>query len=232
MKIEEISPAEYEVAAINSIADNYPLLRQSSKTITFALQYAGTKYALMQQCALSEEDASFIENAYHELYKVADAWKEGKLSEASKIGYITAAFGLRVRTPILDQVLLGLRSTPYEGKAESRTAGNALTQSYGMLNLRASIEFQKRLFASEYKYDIRLICQIHDSQYYLVRDELAIVKWFNDTIVECIKWQELKEIKHPTVKLGGKVEIFHPSWNEHFKIPNAASKQEILNCVV
>jgi len=216
------------VDSINSIADKYPLLRQASKGLTFCLTYSGTKFALMNQCGLSKKEATRIEEEYHALYKVADQWVADRLDEAAVSGHITAAFGLRVRTPILKQILLGNRATPYEGKAEGRTAGNALGQSYGMLNMRASIEFQKRLFASIYKYDIRLICQIHDSQYYLIRDQLGVIKWFNDNIVECIQWQELTELQHDKVKLGGDVEIFHPSWNEHFKLPNGASKKQLL----
>jgi len=226
---EQLPDITDTVESINSIEDKYPILRQASKGPTFALTYGGTFHALVNQCGLSVEDAKRIEKEYHTLYAIADQWVADKLKGAAQRGYITAAFGLRVRTPILQQILLGKRSTPYEGKAESRTAGNALGQSYGLLNIRSSIEFQQRLLESNQKYNIRLICQIHDSQYYLVRDCLGTIKWFNDNIVECIQWQELAEIKHPTVKLGGSVEIFHPSWNEHFKIPNFATNRQILD---
>ena len=228
MHREEITALEYEVGIINSIARLYPKLRQDSKGPTFTLTYGGTKYALVQQSGLSLEKAIEVEDRYHELYIVADQWVAMKLEEAMKVGYVTTAFGLRLRTPILKQILLDTRSTPYAGKAESRTAGNALGQGYGMLNIRASIEFQARLFASPYRYDIRLICQIHDSQYYLVRNKLKVIKWFNDTLIDCMRWQELPELKHDIIKLGAQTEIFHPSWNEHIAIPNYASLAEIV----
>lgn len=55
------------------------------------------------------------------------------------------AFGLRVRTPLLKQVVFGARGMPYEAAAEGRTAGNALGQSYGLLNNRAAVAFMKRV---------------------------------------------------------------------------------------
>ena len=148
------------VDSVNTIGKAYEELRQRSKTATIALTYGGTHYALINQCGMEKEEALRIESSYHALYSVSDQWVADKLEEAASTGYVTTAFGLRVRTPILEQILLVKRSTPYEGKAESRTAGNALGQGYGMLNIRSSIEFQKRLFASPFRYDIRLICQI------------------------------------------------------------------------
>jgi len=217
------------VTSINSIAEKYPKLRQASKNCTFALTYAGSYHTLVNNLGFPMDEAKAIEKNYHKLYKVSDEWVQNKILQASHDGYVTVAFGLRVRTPILSQTVLNKRSTPYEAQAESRTAGNALGQSYGLLNNRASIEFQRKVLKSKYRYDIKPIAQIHDSQYFLIRNNLGCIKWFNDNLIKCMEWQKLPEIAHPTVTLGGTVELYHPSWNTKITIPNKATKLEILN---
>ncbi len=219
------------VASINSIKHKYPELRQRSKAPTFLLTYGGTHHGLVAQVGLDIIEAKQIEDQYHVLYQASDEWVQDKLIQATQDGYVTVAFGLRVRTPILGKTLLNKKSTPYEAKAEGRTAGNALGQSYGLLNNRASIEFQERTLNSPYALDIKPIAQIHDSMYFLIRDTYACVEWFNNNLVECMEWQGLPEINHPIVKLGGGVEIFWPSWAETMEIPNGASQQQIAAAV-
>lgn len=175
--------------------------------------------------------AKKIESQYHTLYKVSDDWVDAKLEQATHDGFVTVAFGLRVRTPILAKTLRKMKSTPYEAKSEGRTAGNALGQSYGLLNNRAAIEFQNRVLNSKYRFSILPIAQIHDSLYFLVKDEVGAVKWFNDNLVECMEWQDLPEIQHPTVKLGGECEIYYPTWANKYTLPNKATKLEIMKIV-
>lgn len=214
---------------INSIAKNYESLRQDSKNPTFALTYQGTWHTLVNNIGIPEEQAKEIERKYHELYKVSDDWVQAKIAGAANDGYVTVAFGLRVRTPILAQTILGNRKTPYEAKAEGRTAGNALGQSYGQLNNRAAIAYQERTLKSKYAEDIRPICHIHDSQYFLVQDDVHTMHWHNTGLIECMEWDGLSEIQHPTVKLGGQLEVYYPNWAKKIKIPNGASKKEILS---
>jgi len=215
------------VSSINSISTKYKHLRQKSKEPTFLLTYGGTYKGLMNNVGLSQDEALSIEANYHELYHVSDAWVQDKIETASKVGYTTVAFGLRVRTPILGQTIIGKKSTPYEAQAEGRTMGNAHGQSYGMLNNRAAIEFNERLMASEFKYDVLPMSHIHDAQYFLIREDLKVMKWFNDNLVECMEWQDLPDIKHPTVKLGGEVDVFYPTWADSTTIPNKSTEDEI-----
>lgn len=215
------------VESINSIQKLYKPLRQRSKGPTFALTYQGTWYTLVNSQGFTEEEAREIERNYHILYEVSDAWVQDKIQKASVDGYTTVAFGLRLRTPILHQTVLGTRSTPYEAVAEGRTMGNAHGQSYGMLNNRAAIEFQKRLLASPHRFDILPISHIHDATYYIFKLKLDVVKWLNDNLIECMQWQELPEIEHPTVKLGGELSVFYPNWAVETVIPNGATETEI-----
>lgn len=216
------------VDSINSIQDKYKPLRQDSKAPTFALTYQGTWRTLMVNCGFSEEKAKMIEERYHEMYVVSDQWVQARLAEAQRTGYVTIAFGLRLRTPMLKQCVLGTKSTPYEAAAEGRTAGNALGQSYGLLNSRAVMAFMQKVRASKHRYDIKPCAQIHDASYYLIRDDIDLIHWMNIELVKEVKWQELPEIEHDEVKLGGELSVFHPNWAKEMTIPNNASIEEIL----
>jgi DNA polymerase-1 len=137
-----------------------------------------------------------------------------------------------VRTPLLKQVVIGTSKTPKEAQGEARTAGNALGQSWGLLNSRASNEFMTKVRASKYAKDIRLMAQIHDSQYFLVRDNPDLLEYMNVHLVKAVQWQEAKEIQHPTVKLGGDLSIFYPSWADEITIPNGLNQKEILTVCI
>lgn len=226
--ITAVSAKEYNVATINSIAKKYKSIRQDSKPVTFLLTYQGTYIGLMENCGFSKEEALLIEQRYHDLYKVSDQWVQDKIDKAVIEGYVTCAFGLRVRTPLLAKTVMNIKATPYEAQKEARTAGNALGQSYGMLNNRAAIELKQRLLNSPFVTDILPIMHIHDAQYFLVKEDIEPAHWLNINLVECMEWQGLPEIYHPEVKLGGEMSIFYPNWSAELVIPNQASKQTII----
>ena len=115
--------------------------------------------------------------------------------------------------------------------AEARTAGNALSgQSYGLLNCKAANDFMERVYASPYKYDIMPVMQIHDAQYYIFPDDVDIVKWVNDNLIECMSWQDLPELQHDVVKLGAELDLF-PSWDKPITLKNNISIEEIYDTV-
>jgi DNA polymerase-1 len=217
------------VESINSIAKKFKSLRQESKNPTFALTYQGTYHTLMNNCGFPEEKAKTIESRYKELYKVSIDWVNEKLQAASRDGYITAAFGLRVRTPLLKQVIHGSNKVPYEAQAEGRTAGNALGQSWCLLNTRASIEFMRKVRKSIYRLNIRPCAHIHDAQYYLIRDDIDTFLFLNKHLVIAANWQDHPDIYHPQVKLGGKVSIFYPTWANDIEIPNNVTEPELIS---
>jgi DNA polymerase I len=216
-----------DVNSINSIQDKYPKLRQKSKAPTFALQYQGTWRTIMKSAGLSAEMSQVIETNYKDLYKVSISWINGVLDEAHSTGYIVGAFGLRIRTPVLAQTDVYLKKMPYAATAERRSAGNAKTQSYGLLNTRAGIEFQERTLNSPYIYDIMPVAEIHDAGYLLVKDKPEVVKWVNDNFIECMCWQELPELQHDFIKLGAELDVFWPDWASALTLPNNISEKEI-----
>lgn len=232
IKIEEVSHKQAEVEIINSIKHSHKDLRQRSKGCTFALTYAGTWRTLVQNFGFSEQEAKNIEARYHELYKESDEWVSKKMKKAAIDGYVDVAFGLRVRTPVMHQCILGLRNTPKEAEAEKRTAGNALGQSYGLLNSRAGMAFNQKVRASKYALDIKPVAQIHDAQYFLVKDDADVLLWMNRHLVKEVSWQEDPAIYHPEVHLGGEVSIFYPDWSKELTIPNNVNSYTQLSTVI
>jgi len=214
-------------ASVNTIKKKYEDLRQDSKGPTFALTYQGTWITLVNNLGFDEEKAKAIEAGYHELYKVSDQYVQDRLLQASKDGYVDVAFGLRVRTPLLKQVMFGSSNIPYEAAAEGRTAGNALGQSYGLLNNRAANEFMEKVRKSKYRLDIKPVALIHDAIYILIRDDVEIVEWANRELIKSMQWQELPEIQHPTVKLGAALDIYWPNWAYATTLPNDADQETI-----
>ena len=226
-QMEGIDPNSVE--SINSIAKKYKPLRAESKNPTFALTYQGTYITLMTNCGFDEAKAKSVEKRYHELYVVSDKWVADKLDEASRCGYVTTAFGLRVRTPLLHQVVRGNSRTPHEADAEGRTAGNALGQGWCLLNSRAWSEFMGDHVRPDpvMRKAIRPCAQIHDAGYALVRDDMACVLFMDKHLVDAVNWNDHPDIYHPEVGLGGELSLFYPSWAEEMVIPNGATEEVI-----
>ena len=214
--------------SVNSIKKLAEHWRQESKVPTFALTYQGTYHTLMANLGWPEAKAKRIEVAYHDLYQVSDQWIQDKLKQANIDGYVTVAFGLRVRTPLIKQVIWNGPKMPFEAAAEGRTAGNALGQSYGLLNNRAAVEFMEKVWASPYRHDIKPVALIHDAIYLLIREDPAVVEWANRELIKSMQWQELPEIKHDTVKLGAALDLYWPSWANAITLPNDADQATII----
>lgn len=216
------------VESINSIKEKYPKHRSRSKSPSFAMQYAGTWITLVKNCGFSEEEAKRVEANYHKMYEVSDRWMDERLKECCEKGYATVAFGLRIRTPLLKQTVLGTSKTPKEAEAEARSVGNAISgQSYGLLNNRAIVEFMERVWNSEYKYDVVPVALIHDAIYLIVKEDAEIVAWVNKNLTECMAWNELPEIQHESIKLSAELDIHFPSWANAITLPNGATAQEV-----
>ncbi|NQY56005.1 MAG: hypothetical protein HRT86_05860 [Ilumatobacteraceae bacterium] len=220
------------VESINSIKTKYPKLRKLSKVPTFLLTYDGTYHGLMNSLGLEEGVAKSIEANYHRLYEHSDKWKRAKIKQATVDGYVIVAFGLRVRTPILARTILNTSSTPYEAQAEVRKAGNALGQSYGLLNCRAANEFFDRVRNSPYINDVKIACQIHDAIYLIWRDVMEVTQWVNQNLTECMAWQDLPELEHDKVKLHAELDVFAPHWGNGITLLPGDNMDQIFDkCV-
>lgn len=229
-KMQGIDPTYPE--SINSIADLYPDLRQDSKAPTFALTYQGTWRTMVINLGWSEVKSRGVEDNYNLMYEVSLKWKHERLQQCCVDGYATVAFGLRVRTPLLKKSILNSRVTTSQAAAESRTVGNAMGQSYGLLNSRAFNEFIAKVKDSKYRYDFRPAALIHDAIYGYVRDDWNALAFVNHTMTSAMEWQELPEIMHDEVKLGGDLDVFYPNWASDFTLPRTDDVEEIQACCI
>ena len=187
----------------------------------------GTNHTLMKNCGFTETMAKQIEAKYHELYAVADAWIQDLITKAEDCGYIPLAFGGRIRTPLIAQTVSKGKKRPFNAQKEERSAGNAATQSYCALTLRAMNEFMERVWDSPYKYKILPSATIHDAIYALSVDSIEIVMWINKNLIECMAWQDLPELQHPTIRISSSLELYWPHWGQPIAIPKEATAAEI-----
>ena len=100
-----------------------------------------------------------------------------------------------------------------------------------MLNTRAGSDFMSQVRKSKHRLDIRPCLQIHDAQYFLIRDDIDAVHYTNQKLVKAVQWQDHPDIAHPDVKLGGRLGIFYPTWEKEIEIPNEATPETILKIV-
>ena len=224
---DTLSGYKNTVNGINQIKKDDRKERKKSKGPTFQLTYGGTHFGLMDKFGFSEKEAKAIDNNYHTLYIVSDLYKEKRLQEAASLGYMTLAFGLRIRCPLLKGTIRNSRWSAIGSKEDERTLGNAMGQSYGMLNNRAMIEFMDKVWASEWRYEILPIAPIHDASYYCIPDDLHAINFVNTHLISAMQWQEDPAIAHDRVKIGGELDIAYPSWNDAFTVPNNASLETI-----
>jgi DNA polymerase-1 len=228
-QMPDINPES--VISINSIEEKYPVLRQASKQITFASQYGGTAYTHHKNAGIPLEDAERIEKAFKELYKVSEEFMATNQTHMENTGYVECAFGMRLHTPIVSKCILGNTKTPYEATAEVRSANNAVTQSWGTLMNRAIIATNQRVEQLGKHLDILPVCTIHDSVYFMVRDDPTIIKILNDILIEEMQWQEHPTIASVDVPMKANMEI-GPDWATQVKLPNQATETEIQNILI
>lgn len=225
---ESAKTSREKVEAINSISDKYPKLRQRSKSPSFALTYQGTAMTLEKNLGFSTEEAVAVETSFKELYAESIQWVQDRLDEVAETGYATLAFGLRLRSVLMHKCDMKGRSIPAQARQEGRTIGNALGQSWGLLNNRAAIAVNEQLWKDNKKGDILPCALIHDAMYFLVRKDIATIKYLNDLLQREVTWQEDPLIWHEKVKLGGGLSIFYPTWAEEIPLPIEGTEEDLI----
>ena len=71
-----------------------------------------------------------------------------------------------------------------------------------------------------------------DASYFIIKDDINVLKFVNDHLIEEMSWQDLPELQSDKVKLESELDLFHPSWNEPITLPNNLSKdglKEVIN---
>lgn len=229
---EAATSEQQRIEIINSIKDDYPEYRDSSKPITFLLQYLGTAYGIRLNCGMSQEDAIAIERNYHELYSTSNEWLQAKLDSAAETGYVEVAYGLRVFCSAISKSILDSKHTPKVVSKHIRTIGNALCQSYGQITVDAGLRFLERVYENNLQDRVSLSMTIHDALYPIWdADDAALTKWVNDNLIECMEdLTELPELMSD-IPLVADLEYFSPSWAKCKTLPKFGSLTEIVEAL-
>ena len=181
---------------------------------------------LVKNCGFDEDTAKTIEQAYHDLYYVSDNWVQERIEQAKIDGYVTVAFGLRLRTPLLKGAIGKLSGIQ---ASEARTAGNALGQSWGLLNDRALNEVMRNVDKLGLTEDILPVGKVHDCGYYLIRNDVNVIKTLNDLCIKASKWQNDPVIADDDVHLSGNLDLFIPNWATPLTLPESCTEDEIID---
>lgn len=211
--------------AVNSIADTHGDLRQRSKASTFALNYGGTYMTLNKRNGIPLSEAKGIEAGHKELYKAVHKLAETNQIQGMTKGYVTGAFGLRLRTPRLVKAK-GSQKLTSEQVAEGRSASNMTVQSYGMLTNLAAIKFDRELTKSKYRLDVKIMAHIHDALYCCCKDDPEVIKWVNDTLIKCMRYSEAP-LNDPDVPISSGFDI-GKAWDFQLTLPNDATMGEVM----
>ena len=196
------------------------------------MNYGGTSIGLKRKFGFSDDKAKFIEDSHHEMYKVYYSYVKDKVNQAKIDGYVTLAFGLRLRTPVL-KASNGANIPSYIIEQEERSVGNALFQSYGLMTLNALANIMNEVWDHPAYFDrIVPVSTIYDSLYFELDNDLDQLVWLNEVIVRNMKdITEIPELHHPELELGADVEILYPDWASAIKIKNGASKKDVINSI-
>lgn len=222
-ELEQATTTEEKVSIVNSIKDRYKDIRQKAKPCGFLLQYGGTDKGLEANLGFTPEEAKNIYEGYCKLYAKTIEWTKEHLELAKINGYVEVAFGLKVRTPILKA-----KPDSSLAAAEGRTAGNALGQSWGLLNDRALNEVMTKVDKLGLTTSILPVGKVHDCGYYLVKNDIALIEILNKLCVQAAKWQEHPVIADDDVHLSGQLDLFYPSWATPITLPEECDE----NCLI
>lgn len=176
-----------------------------------------TKLQRLLKCSADEAEQRW--QSYHNLYSgITDLNYNNKIF-AKANGYVECAFGHKVYTPNINAKDMKRASK------DARSSSNAVTQSWGMLTNRAINEFDERLTNSPYRHDVKLINTIHDAIYLLIRENAEAIKWVNDNLMECMKWQD-----HPLIAsdipLTAELDLGY-SWDAMKTLDNNVELEEV-----
>lgn len=87
-------------------------------------------------------------------------------------------------------------------------------------------EFYHKVRLSKYVSNIRFTNTIHDAFYLLIKNDPETIKYVNDTLIECMEWQNHPAIHSDEVKLGAELDI-GKSWDKQYTLANKMTLKEI-----
>lgn len=207
-------------SSINQIKEHPKgeLIRQRSKSVTFALAYGGTKYAIANSIHCSIEEAEVIFNDYNKINHDVLELKQKYCQMAFRDGSIISNFsGLRLKTPNLNSPEASLVSK------EQRVIGNFMIQSGGIITIDSMLEFQEWIEKENLIGEVELILTIHDAIYLYIKNDCKLIAKVNKTLIGIMTKDYME---NQAVPLTAELDV-GTAWNNLVKLPNNANVIEV-----
>lgn len=186
-------------------------IRGRGKRISFGLAYGAYPPKVAASAKVSLEEAEGIFDRYHhEMYPGVTDYRENYvLPSAKRDGFVHLGMGFRLYTDAPDK--------------DIRTLNNGTCQFWSILTALTISKLHQLIDAEGLSEDIYITSTIYDSIYFVMRDDPAIVKWLNDTIIPVM---EQDFMYNQTLKNSADLEI-GPNWALLHTLPHNATIEEI-----
>ena len=200
-----------------------PDLRQDSKSVTFGILYGSTEHGVAKSLGCSLERALVLVDRFKDLYSGIYKYYDKVTKQAKKDGFYITPYGLKVRAEEIN--------AEDEAKAHGaiRTAQNTLFQGTGAMTMIDSLNrFQSLIEENGYDDDVIIIATVHDSVELYIRDDLTIIKWVNDNLIN-----EMCKDLFPNQVISNDAELdIGMAWSQHITLPKNASEDEIKEILI
>ena len=186
-------------------------LRTKSKQVSFGIGYGAYPKKIAESLEAPLEEGQKIFNVYHnELYPTTTKYREEYVVETVKRkGELHLGFGCTLRS---DDI-----------RKDVRSINNATCQFFSVLTLIAMAKLHKSIVKKEWQERVKIINTVYDALYLEVDDDLQVIEWVNNTLVEIMIQQYLKYEPVPNraaCDIGYDLAVME-------EIPNNASIEEI-----
>ena len=118
---------------------------------------------------------------------------------------------------------LGARISSKNPEKDIRTLGNSTMQFWSILTLLAIVKVKKRIKEAGLEKDIFIYSTIHDSITAYIKEDIEVIKWYNENLVNCMLQDFLIDQK---VKLQANLDIGY-IYSECTELPNNCSTEQI-----
>ena len=198
---EEVEKGNKELKAI----------RQSSKQVTFGLNYGAYPPKVAATLKISLDEATKIYDNYHNvLYAgITDYRNNYVVPTAREEKRIHLGLGCYMSTTNID--------------LHERTVFNACSQFWSIITLLTINKMHSLIDENNYEDVIKIISSIYDSIYATILENVELIKWYNDTIIPIIT----KDFIIGQIVPNKAVCEIGYNWNDLTPIPNNATIEEI-----
>lgn len=186
-------------------------LRQFGKGPTFGLAYGAFPPKIAKTLNISLSEATSIFDNYHNvLYPGITDYRENYVLPTCKSkGEIHLGLGFMLKTDDPDN--------------DIRTLTNATCQFWSILTALTINKMHKLIDEMGYEEDIKVISTIYDSIYFEVTDDVKLIKWTNDNLINTLVVDFMQD---QTIHNEAESQIGY-NWADMLAIPNNASTDAI-----